>query len=328
MPKYFISKRELEDLYLNKGLTTYEIAERYGSCQATIWKKLKQHNIKAREAKPRNSNVPSKEELIELYVTKKLSTWEIEKRHGYCRGTIHRKLKEYRIKRRNLAESHLIYPRNNFSGNSLEKAYLIGFRLGDLRVRKVYDNSETIHVDCGSTIKEQIDLIKSLFEKYGRVWVSLPNKRGSRQIEAFLDLSFSFLLSKTTPAWILRNNANFASFLAGFTDAEGCIGIYSGRAVYRLGNYDNDLLFLIANKLARLGITAHIYNDHNKGYVTKAGYVHNADYWQLVVGKKSHLLNLFNLIGPHIRHENKVKALSKAVNNIQERNKKFGDRGR
>jgi hypothetical protein len=55
--------------------------------------------------------------------------------------------------------------------------YLVGFALGDLRVRKIYQNSETIKVDCGSTKIEQINLIKNLFKKYGHVWISKPTSK-------------------------------------------------------------------------------------------------------------------------------------------------------
>src|SRR3989344_8895912 len=120
----------------------------------------------------RKAMIPSIKDLEKWYVDEKLSTWKIEKKYGYCRGTLHRYLKKYGLNR-NLSVSHIVYPRKPFSGNLVEKAYLIGFRLGDLRVRKGghTERSETIKVDCSSTKIEQINMIKKLFSKYGRVWI-------------------------------------------------------------------------------------------------------------------------------------------------------------
>ncbi|MFA4854977.1 MAG: hypothetical protein WC634_00110 [archaeon] len=85
-----ITKKELIELYIKQGLTTFEIAEKYNCCQATIWKRLKQFGIKARLPRSPNQNVPSKETLLELYGKKRLSSWEIEKLYGFSRSTVHR----------------------------------------------------------------------------------------------------------------------------------------------------------------------------------------------------------------------------------------------
>ena len=63
-----------------------------------------------------------------------------------------------------------------------------------------------------------------------------------KNIEAFLDLSFDFLLPKNNYSNILSNKNTFIPFLAGFTDAEGHIGVHDGQAVYSLGNYNIKLL--------------------------------------------------------------------------------------
>jgi len=321
-----ISERQLEYLYKKKKLTTYDIAELYGCCQATIWKRLRQFKIKARTRHELYPNVPSKRKLIELYKRKKLSTWEIERRYGYSRTTVHRKLREYGIKIRNIAESHIRYARKDFSGNLIEKAYLIGFRIGDLRVRKIWENGETVCVDCGSTRKEQIELIERLFGKYGRIWISKPKSRGRVQIQANLNLSFLFLLDTNVPNWVLENRKHFFSFLAGFTDAEGNIGIYGGQARYGLVNYDDHILFLIKQKLNEFGIECtRPYESDTSKYITPDGYGHNQNLWSLYVHRKYHLLKLFDKIQNHLKHEKRLNDLSKAKRNIIERNKKFGN---
>ena len=326
MKSILISKVDLKDLYLNKKLTTYDIAEFYNCSQGTIWKRLKRFNIKTRSSW--NKVNLSKKKLRDLYTKDKLSTWQIEKILKISRSTIYRKLIEYNIQIRNLAQSHIIYPRKNFNGNNTKKAYLVGFAIGDLRVRKVYKNSETIHIDCSSTKKEQIKLISDLFKSYGRVWISKPNRIKAVQIECSVNDSFSFLLEKrkSLDGWILNNKRYFFSFLAGFTDAEGCISVTSrGQAFYSLGNYNDKLLKQIRGRLIRWGIEVPRITESRThlGYTTKEGYTINHIYWILHINKKQFLLLLFNLISPYLKHSAKIRGLLKAQKNIKERNKKF-----
>jgi len=324
MSKLNIPESTLKDLYENKKFTTYQIASKFNCCQATIWKRLIEYGITRRKTCELYSNVPSKEELIKLYNQQKLSTWKIEKKYGYSRSTIHRKLKEFGIITRDRAESHIIYPRKDFSDNLIEKAYLIGFRLGDLGVRKIYPKSKTICVASGSTIKEQIDLIKSLFEDYGKIWIK-KTKDNKINIQVALNESFDFLLSKEVPNWINKNKKHFLSFLAGFIDAEGNIGIYNYQAKLQIGNYNKNILDIISKKLNQLGIVCKgPYKTNMTKYKHYAGYPYNNDYFQICVNRKSSLLMLFEIIKPYIKHKNKIEALKKAENNIIERNKLYG----
>ena len=323
-----ISKKELRNLYEKKKLSTYEISDIYNCCQATISKRLYQFGIKPRF--PWNAVNLSKKKLSEWYTKKKLSTWQIERQYGYPRGTVYRKLCEYNIKRRTRATAHIIYPRSNFNKNKIDEAYLIGFAMGDLRVRKVYSNSETIHIDCGSTKREQINLITELFRSYGNVWISKPNRQGSKQIECSLNLSFDFLLKKRILAdrWILKNKKCFAAFLAGFTDAEGCISINKReQAFYSLGNYNHKLLGQIRNQLINLGIhCSKLIEGKTKGKrFGKQGYTYNQNYWHLNINTKRSLLNFFNLVGPYLKHRKRIKGMKRAKQNIKLRNEKYGN---
>jgi len=326
MKKIEVSREELKYFYEKKELTTYQIADVFDCCQATIWKRLHEFNIKPRF--PWNVIDLPKEKLYDLYVRKKLSTWAIEKQYGYSRGTVHRKLIEYGIRTRNRAQSHIIFPRQDFRGNETDKAYLVGFAMGDLRTRKIYPNSETILVDCASTKNEQIELIVKLFKSYGKVWVSKPNRRGAVQAECRLNLSFDFLLKKRNliDKWILKNKNYFAAFLAGFTDAEGCISISRQEAAYySLGNYNKRLLKQIRGYLQQEKIHCHkLCESKTKGRLCFGKYYHNQNYWTFGVRRKKSLMLLFDLIGPHLQHAAKKKAMKVAKENIILRNKKFG----
>jgi len=321
MEKIKLSKEKLKKMYEDKNLTTFQIADKMGCCQTTIWKKLKKFEIKPKLPGVKRVNI-SKEQLEILYIKKKLSTWQIEKKTGISRGTLHRKLKVFRIITRNRSESHIIHPKQNFSENLIEKAYLIGFRIGDLGVRKQYPNSETICVASGSTIKEQIELIDNLFKKYGRVWVK---KSGNNKIniQVILNDSFKFLLSKDYPIWANNNKETFFSFLAGFTDAEGNIGIHNKMAKYSLGNYDLQLLTKIHKELNKYGIKCNKpTTDKRKGKKNMEGYFYSDNYSQLSIYSKESLEKLFREIKPLVKHANKVKALNIAIENIKQRNKR------
>lgn len=326
MVNILISKVDLKNLYLDKKLTTYNIADIYNCCQGTIWTKLKGYGIK-RFPNGRRSFVISKSKLKDLYIKQRLSSREIAKIYGCAYSTIDYKIREYGFPVKTLAAAHITTLRKNFDGNKTDRAYLIGFAMGDLRVRKVYPNSETINVDCGSTKEEQINLISKLFKPYGRVWVSKPNKKGATQIECSLNDSFNFLLKKRIliDSWILKSKKYFAAFLAGFTDAEGCISItHKGLAFYSLGNYNGQLLSQIRNQLLKSGIESPKLTEGKiKGYVGKEGYANNQNYWMLRLNRKIHLLKLFDLIDSYLKHPARIRGVKKAKENIKIRNKKY-----
>lgn len=319
MRKLEISKEVLIDLYETKKLTTFQIAEILGCCQATIWKRLKEFNINSRLPGVKRVNIP-KQKLYDLYINKKLSSWKIAEELGIPRGTIHRKLKEYGINTRDLATANTIYAKKDFNGNLSEKAYLIGFRIGDLRARKQYKNSKTICLACSSTIPEQIELIQNLFEKYGRVWIKKNEDKGIIHCEVFVNESFNFLLTKEFPKWILRDKKNFFSFLSGFVDAEGHIGVYRNMARFVIGNYNSDLLFIIYKKLNKYSIKSNKpISDKRKGKMNSQGYKYRENYWSFRINKKEDLLKLFKELKPYLKHANKVKSLNIAIENINNR---------
>lgn len=278
------------------------------------------------EIMPLRLDIPEKV-LKELYLDQCQSSRKIAKLYHCAYSTIDRKIHLAGFPIRNLAQAHIIYPRKDFSGNLTEKAYLIGFRIGDLRVRKFYKNSETIKVDCGSTKVEQINLIQSLFSLYGRVWLGRPNKQGATQIECFLNTSFNFLLAKEVPKWIFGIKKYFFSFLAGFTDAEGTIFISRKQnlAVYALGNYDLILLQTLKSYLEKYNIMVpKLKFSKRKGLLASHGYRYNHDYWTLAVSKKSDLIKLFNLMGPNLKHQKRIRQMKIAIENIEERNRLYG----
>ena len=267
-----------------------------------------------------NNKKLTKNFLQKTYQKAGLSTWAIEKEYGYSRSSVYNALKKFDIPTRSIAQSHIKYTRKDFNGSLSEKAYMLGFAIGDLRVRNHNKKrSETISIACGSTKKAQIDLIEGLFSKYGRVWKSKENNRGVVNVEAFVNKTFSFLLpDQREYTWCAKQKKHFFSFLAGFTDAEGSFYISSGKAFIAWGNYDRDILEFFRENLAIHQIkTPKVSSDKLKGYRGAHGYVRNKNYHHVSVCRKSEVKKLIKNLKPLILHKDKTKRLAIIEENIK-----------
>jgi len=325
-----IPEAELRHLYLEERLSQRQIATLLDCSKSTIGRKMQKCGTPARSKEeaaaflPWSVDIPETE-LRRLYLEEELTQSEIGRIFG-CSGTsVRRKMQEYNIPSRSNAEAQMMHPRRSFSGDPLEKAYLIGFAKGDLSVSKPNESGETIKVTCGSSRWEQIELFETLFSAYGSVWISRQYKWGSRDCRVLLDLSFSFLLElkDDIPAWILANGNGeaFLAFLAGYTDAEGNIGIYDGRARFQLASCDKDILHQIHTKLQEMGFKLPRPKiAMPAGYVHKDGYRLKRDYWYLRASRKSTLLGLLKRLQPYFKHAKRVQDMEAAIHNIEERN--------
>ncbi len=309
--KIILPKEKLEKLYTKQKLSTYKIAEVLDCEATTIYQYLKLYKIKTRPLKRIKLN---RNELKTLYINKRLPLSKIAKIYKCCPVTILNKMKKFKIPRRTIFETSTHHLKNDFNGNSIERSYLIGFRLGDLGVRK---GSNLIKIGCGTTKLEQIQLIESLFSQYGPFWISKKDKRGASHIDYLLNSSFKFLLPKhsSIPKWILKNKKNFLNFLASYTDAEGNIGFCGGRAKFRIRSYDKGILKDINNKLHRLGIKSLFRLDRKSG-IDKRGVFQRKDSWGVIVNERESLLKLFRYLKALLRHKKRKNDLLKGLKNV------------
>lgn len=315
--KIKIPKEKLYDLYINKKLSTQTIAKLLGFSSSLVYYKLKESGIPVRY---KNIIKISKEKLKKLYLKKNLSCSEIARIFNCDKVTIFNKLKRYKLNTKSLSEVNVIFPKKKFFGDNELKAYMIGFRLGDLNVKSINKNS-TVYIKSNTTKKEQVDLIRQIYGKYGHFKVSQRKK--DYCVWCNLDKSFSFLSPKEDKIeeWILNDNNCFFSFLAGYSDAEGSFGIYQHKARFRIGSYDKNILNQIKYKLNYSGISA---KSNLEGKANPGKY--NKDFYRVSVNKKNCLLDLINLIKPYTRHKKRLRDMIKAEKNILERNKKCGVR--
>jgi hypothetical protein len=214
------------------------------------------------------------------------------------------------------------YPRHDFCGDPLKKAYLVGFRLGDLTVRRA---ELSIEVIMTTTRQEQVDLMHTLFAPYGHVYEH-HRPDGKIFMQVRLNDSFSFLIPQEDriPDWALADGECFFAFLAGYVDAEGSIQVdRRGFARFCLNSYDKTILSQAQARLVEVGVICPpIRPDVPAGRCNSYGIVSRKDYWGFSVHRKTSLDTLFSRLNPHLKHRKRRQDLHRAWKSVKERMKK------
>lgn len=310
MSSSFFTRRQLSHWYTSKHLSTYDIANKYECNPKTVFYWLQQYHIPTRQRK----TVPiNKKQLKRLYVSG-LSLKTIGRRYHINASAVYRKMVRLKLTRRTPWEHNIIHERKNFSGNQPEKAYLIGFRIGDLNVTH---NCSSIIVKSNTTHLVQVKLMKSLFSKYGPVWISSSKMRKNvYHCTIHLNHSFAFLIpkSKTTPLWIIRSNKYFWAFLAGYTDAEGTIRIYTKRARLRIGSCDKTILKQCHAMLIQRGIKNSFRLEKMADGITL-----NNDFFRVDIMDKYALSICLQKLLPLLQHARRKLDAQNALKNVRGR---------
>lgn len=264
----------------------------------------------------------SEQQLRDLYEGQRLSLTAIARLRGCHPSSVWTHLRTHDIARRSISEAKIKHSRRPFSGDAIEQSYLVGFRVGDLHVYKANhsETSQTITVACTSTRSEQIELLTGLFKPYGGIHLSVGPKQ--TVITCFLDLSFSFLLSKPpdVPSWILASRDCFSAFLAGYIDAEGCIQIKRSTrsAEMVLRSYDRQILQTCQTMLQELGVTCPpVHLIKRRGQRDGNGPPYHQDYWGFGVYQQQSIDRLFTLIGPYMRHAKRRRDMLAAWEHVR-----------
>jgi hypothetical protein len=317
-----IPELELVRLYCEDGLSTKDVAIRPGWSESAIRSRLVALGIARRTPWARNAVECDAGDLRRLYLEEGWSLTAIAARYGCSLTTIWRKAQASGIECREGGTGPL-YVRSDFSGELAEKAYLVGFRIGDLNVEL---HGHTIVVKCTSTRTEQVELFRQLFERYGHVYTDeatlARRQRQSIGMSVALNRTFDFLLPKqdAVPEWVLNGTDEmFFAFFAGYVDAEGYIATYLPRgyktpqARVEVRTYDGVLLTELADELNVRGIacpSAAVRVD--AGYVNGRGVRSNGVQWGLAVCSKRSLRILFEKIEPYVRHGKRRRDMMRA----------------
>jgi len=257
--------------------------------------------------------------LKNLYYERGLSFNKMGKLMGCSRDTIRNRLKEHNLPFKTKSAAHTKYKKKSFDGDEATRSYLVGFRLGDLSVRKPYKNSHIVVVSCHTTTFYQVRLFRKLFGEYGKIYV-YKSPRPSFNMNCYLDESFSFLLSKNIAFWFRKRNAHPITFIAGYVDAEGSFGINQGRARFKIDAYDYKILKFINKKLSRLGVKTKFRRIAKKGTKSyKRDNPWNKDLWRLDVNEANSLLKFIKIIMPYIKHRKRISDAKICIKNILKR---------
>jgi len=274
---------------------------------------------------PRKKIIIPEQQLRHLYCEKKMTIRAIGELVGCCRETVVSRIKDCGLHLRKLGEWQTKYKKQDFSGDEIEKAYLLGFRMGDLSVHRPYKNSKIIVVRCHTTQQDQIRVMENLFQKYGSLVISRSwsgDKKPSFIVNCNLNKSFFFLIpskfNQLNFRTVKRIN-NSAAFVAGYTDAEGNFIINQGKARFKIDSYDYFILNWIYKWAGENEIKARlrlIASKGSKGY--NKGRPLRKNLWRLNINEAYSLLRFCALILPFSKHRKRIKdMLACALNIIQ-----------
>ncbi|MDI6884138.1 MAG: hypothetical protein QMD00_03240 [Hadesarchaea archaeon] len=235
---------------------------------------------------------------------------QIAEKFGVSEWTVHQRMVKFNIPRREKGEANLKQQKLPFSGDSIEKSYLLGLRAGDLSARW---KGRRVRVEICTSHPAMIELFKDLFQKYAHVGSCPESKHtGIFLWRGFVDLdaSFSFLVEKPKflNGEILFSNDLFLAFLAGYADAEGSIIVSPNRDriifCFRICSEDFGLLRGTCKKLQEMGYHPRLALDKEKG--TSGGFSElNADYWRLELCRKNEVIQLVQQL--LIKHSEKCR---------------------
>lgn len=281
----------------------------------------------------------TKSNLVDLYVSKKLPIRRIAQRLGCDPNTAKRYLLLFGIPLRTPQEAYacrivtrpggrIRYPRRDFDGSLALKAYLIGFRLGDLSVYRSSAGplSRTIEVRGRTTKQVQVQLFRELFEPYGHVYQSHPDRNGGIHLIAYVNRSFEFLLPKHdfVEPWIQADPSCAAAFAAGYTDAEGSFYVTTTRtglrkSAFAAATQDRQILIWMHRWFKSVSISCPPPKlALRRG--TPRQFSLNKDHWILQVHRKDAQVRLIEVMRPWIRHPKRKADMERALINIKERN--------
>ena len=315
--KLKVGKKKLYELYWKKGMKLEDIGKLFGVSAQTVRRALQKYGIRRRtysEARAIQRRKISSKELKTLYLSRKMSLKKLARYIGTRPSTVREMLIKRGIKLRRHGEALIKYKRRPFSGSEIEKNYLIGFSVGDLYVVK---SNRTIVVRVTSTHPSMITLFCKLFSKYGyckkRPRKSKLGYGYQWEVTCYLDESFSFLLVDKNSLTVPTKKKMFLSFLAGYSDAEGCWKMVKRKKGYiefrfDLETQDVGILEQIATNLKQYGFTPKLHRVKRKG--KKIGcFVLKKDMYRLSLCKRKEVIRLGMLLLPFVKHSEKKRKI-------------------
>ncbi|MDA4128282.1 MAG: helix-turn-helix domain-containing protein [Thaumarchaeota archaeon] len=312
-----ISFDKLYDLHWRRNLSLHQMAHELGINRRTLARRMKEFGVKIRTSKEAvallvRSHWITPELLDYLYWNKKLSASLIGELLGFSPGYVTTLMQKDGIQMRTISEAGMKYPKHSFNGNLSTKAYLLGFRVGDLN-GGLYGYQ--VRVATSTTHPAMWRLLNMLFGKSGRVGRSAAFNNGGYEwcLYCYLDSSFDFLLDKPgrIDESLLADDQLFLSFLAGYFDAEGSLRIYpvDSDAAYslRINSEDEVIMRQIVSKLRSMRYHADFSLGARKNLKAKKRL--NKNVWSFGMFRKAEILELITKLPLHHDEKTRMKSL-------------------
>lgn len=255
--------------------------------------------------------------LHKLYIEQNLSPAKIGEKLGCSFKTVRNRIVEAGMPFKDPAIARIRSKRRSFDGTDEIKAYMIGFRIGDLNVYVPNGKSKTVVVRCHTTQADQVRIMEKLFDSFGKVTVS--SNKGHYHVNCFLDLSFSFLIPKDETAWEQIRSARDSvvwGFIAGYVDAEANFILNQGRARFKIDAYDDLILCWISEWLETRGIRTSFRVIYQMGDIWRGTFPLNKDLWRLNINEMISLQKFIHMLLPYIKHEKRRRDMVICQNNI------------
>lgn len=223
---------------------------------------------------------------------------------------------------RNSAELRSKHKRSPFDGTEEERAYMLGFKNGDLTALQV--SGTAVMVTSTTTHPAFANLFRELFEKYGPVYQYPMQEKGKGykwKLAVRLDNSFQFLLASGAIALSLvsRDRRAFMSWLAGLLDSDGSINLTHSnkhaRILLVLHNTDLKLLQSAKQVLGSFGYGfVGPYQTMKKGMVTPRGIKYTKAMWNIALERTWEAKKLLGELPLKHGEKTRRKALALSLN--------------
>lgn len=234
-----LPKDEIIDLYVNKEKRLYEIAQMYNVSQNCVRNCLIKNNIKLIHTRSRKINNKDLEQMIDLYINKRISIIEISKMFNCSRKTIQKTFNELKIPKTNYKHKRIYNLNENYFNNinQSEQSYWFGFLLAD---GNIYKN--TISIDLKSIDKEILEKFKTCINGNMPIEVYKRKKFGKIKEYARIKINSEEMVKDLKRQGMLPNKSliltfpeikdeYFYSFIRGYIDGDGGIRKYGRKFV-------------------------------------------------------------------------------------------------
>ena len=311
-------KEDLERLYLVERLSAGNIAKFYGLkyknakvAESTVLYQLGKHGIRRRDPAEHIRKVT--EEMVDEWTRRYQAGESLKQIAGELVNpvTVWNHLRRRGLILRDKVEAQIQavtkHERKAFTGDDLEKAYLIGLRYGDLDAVK---HGRAIRVRVSTTHPAMAELFESLFSPYGFVHKYPREAQLTRYewtLECDLDATFDFLLKKPSIAYLSNfDGPRFLAFLAGLFDAEGSVLIHrkGGRCdpEVAISNTDRPLIEYLSTRLESLGFFVCVLWRRSTFHIS--GRTGESEIGRLVIWRFKEAQRFLDFV--HLRHREKV----------------------